>query len=128
MIRSIVAVAVGLALMSAAVPVRAQSAELRVLLDAQPRVQDAPAPDLLPLLRQGQDAQPRPFELLAADGAMPLKQVLACLRNDYPGQVLDAQIFERDGQPFYRIKLLGADGKVQVLTVDGRSCAVVDRR
>jgi uncharacterized membrane protein YkoI len=75
-----------------------------------------------------QSDQQRALDAVSAGLAKPLKQVLSALRHDYPGEVLDAQLVERDGGWYYRIKLLGADGKVQELTVDARSGIVIDRR
>ncbi len=77
---------------------------------------------------QGQSDQQRALDAVSAGQALPLKQVLPGLRRDYPGQVLDAQLYERDGRWLYRIKMLAADGKVQALIVDARTGAVVDRR
>jgi uncharacterized membrane protein YkoI len=123
MTRWIVALAVALAGLQAAAPVPAQAGELRAQLQVLNLSQELPLPS-----RQGPGAGPRPPGVQAAGDAMPLKQVLGCLQRDYPGQVLDAQLFERDGQPYYRIKLLRADGTVQALIVDARSCAVVEQR
>jgi uncharacterized membrane protein YkoI len=127
MIRWLVALVVALACLQAAAPVQAQGELLRAVRPAQQQLLNPAQAPVLPS-PEGQGAPSRRPGLLLAADAMPLKQVLACLRGSYPGQVLDAQLFERDGQQYYRIKLLAADGTVQALIVDARTCAVVEQR
>ncbi|MBX6322685.1 MAG: PepSY domain-containing protein [Rhodospirillaceae bacterium] len=81
-----------------------------------------------PQAGRAQSDQQRALDAVEAGRALPLKQILPGLRRDFPGQILDAQLYERDGRWLYRIKLLGADGKVQAFTVDARTGAVMDRR
>jgi uncharacterized membrane protein YkoI len=75
-----------------------------------------------------QSDQSRGIEAVSTGKARPLKEILAVLRRQFPGEVLDAQLVEREGSWFYRIKLLGGDGKVQELTVDARTAAVIEQR
>jgi hypothetical protein len=130
MIPRFVALALILASLQGAASAWSRDAQPRLLEGAlPPAMLDAPAAgESMPRLQPSGEGQPRPFGIFAAEGAMSLKQVLACLRRDYPGQVLDAQLFDRNGQPFYRLKLLGSDGKVQALVVDARTCAVVEQQ
>ncbi len=50
--------------------------------------------------------------------ARPLSEILPGVRSRNPGRLLDAQLVRRNGRPVYRLRILGADGRVQVLEVD----------
>ena len=53
--------------------------------------------------------------------AQPLGQVLRSIERRIPGRALDARKIERDNRKLYRVKWLGDDGKVRVITVDASS-------
>ena len=63
--------------------------------------------------------------MVIADEQMPLAQVLQRIEARFPGRALDAKFRKRDEQPVYRVKWLGADGKVRVITADARSGKIV---
>ena len=68
-----------------------------------------------PVLAQAQDVQ-------------PLGKVLRRIEQRYPGRALDAELRERAEPPVYRIKWLGADGKVREVTADARTGRILDVR
>lgn len=75
------------------------------------------------------DSERRPDVLAQASGeARPLRQILAALRDSYPGEVLDAQLFENNGAMFYQIKILGPDNRVVELIVRADTAEVVSQR
>ena len=69
--------------------------------------------------------------LLSADSSgevRPLKQILGALRESFPGEVLDASLFESNGAWFYQIKILGPDSRVVELVVDAQTAQVMSQR
>jgi uncharacterized membrane protein YkoI len=72
---------------------------------------------------------PRPALFVQAGGeARPLREILAVLRGSYPGQVLDARLFENNGAMYYEIKILGPDNRVVELIVTADTGQVVSQR
>lgn len=71
----------------------------------------------------------------APDGALrvaqadvkPLAQILDTIKQRFPGHALDAQLVKQ-GDPVYRVKWLGEDGKVREVTSDARTGQIVDVR
>jgi uncharacterized membrane protein YkoI len=64
----------------------------------------------------------------AAGEARPLREILAVLRGSYPGEVLDARLFENNGAVYYEIKILGPDNRVVELIVTADTGQVVSQR
>ena len=58
----------------------------------------------------------------------PLGEILPRVRSQYPGQLLDAQLQQRGGRPVYQLRILGAGGRVQVLSVDARTAKILGVR
>jgi uncharacterized membrane protein YkoI len=58
----------------------------------------------------------------------PLKQILGAVRGSFPGEVLDANLFESNGGWFYVIKILGPDNRVVEIVVDAQTAQVVSQR
>jgi uncharacterized membrane protein YkoI len=56
---------------------------------------------------------------------VPLNQVLKSVRRQYKGQVLDTQLFDAGGRWVYRVRILGKDGQVRDVGVDGRSGQII---
>ncbi len=63
----------------------------------------------------------QPSLLLPVADQPPLGAVLRRIGQRYPGRALAAHVIERDGRSLYRIKWLGADGKVRDITADART-------
>lgn len=57
----------------------------------------------------------------------PLAQVLDTIKQRFPGHALDAQLV-KEGDPVYRVKWLGEDGKVREVTSDARTGQILDVR
>jgi uncharacterized iron-regulated membrane protein len=66
-------------------------------------------------------AQSRPGAVLRIADRPALGAVLRTIDQRYPGRALAAHVIERDGRSLYRIKWLGADGKVRDITADART-------
>ena len=69
----------------------------------------------------------RMLQLAQADDVKPLAQVLETIAKQFPGRALDAELV-RQGNPTYRVKWLGDDGKVREVTSDARSGKILDVR
>jgi uncharacterized membrane protein YkoI len=72
-------------------------------------------------------AEPSMLLLAQADDVKPLAQILATIGQRFPGHALDAQLVKQ-GEPTYRVKWLGEDGKVREVTADARSGKILDVR
>lgn len=73
-------------------------------------------------------AEPAGMLLLAqAEDVKPLAQVLQTIGQRFPGHALDAELVGQ-GEPRYRVKWLGEDGKVREITADARSGEILDVR
>ena len=66
-----------------------------------------------------------PSLLAIAEERMSLAEVLQRIEARFPGRALDAKYRKRDEPPVYRVKWLGADGKVREITADARSGKIV---
>ncbi len=60
--------------------------------------------------------------------ARPLNDILRQLGGQVDGRVLDARLDDVGGRWIYRVKVLGRDGRVQILGVDALSGQVLDIR
>jgi hypothetical protein len=79
-------------------------------------------PSLLPLLA--------PFlaaGAAVAQPAQPLDRLLPEIRRSVPGQFLDAESANQDGNPRYHLKWLTPDGRVMWLDADARTGRVLGR-
>jgi uncharacterized membrane protein YkoI len=80
---------------------------------------------LLP--RIGAGAGPLGALQAQAEDVKPLAQILQTIGERFPGHALDAELV-RQGEPRYRVKWLGEDGKVREITSDARSGQILDVR
>jgi hypothetical protein len=67
------------------------------------------------------------LRLAQAEDVKPLAQILQTIGTRFPGHALDAELV-RQGEPRYRVKWLGEDGKVREITSDARSGQILDVR
>jgi uncharacterized membrane protein YkoI len=67
------------------------------------------------------------LQLAQAEDVKPLAQILQTIGERFPGHALDAELV-REGEPRYRVKWLGEDGKVREITSDARSGQILDVR
>ncbi|MGH6920837.1 MAG: PepSY domain-containing protein [Geminicoccaceae bacterium] len=70
---------------------------------------------------------PGMLRLAQAEDVKPLAQILQTIGQRFPGHALDAELV-RQGEPRYRVKWLGEDGKVREITADARSGQILDVR
>jgi uncharacterized membrane protein YkoI len=73
-------------------------------------------------------ASPGVLQLAQADDIKPLAEVLQTIGQRFPGHALDAELVRGQGEPRYRVKWLGEDGKVREVTCDARSGQILDVR
>ena len=66
------------------------------------------------------DDQDKARQALQAGQVMPLRQILDRVEREQPGQVLEVELEQEEGQWLYEIKLLRADGSLAKLKVDAR--------
>jgi uncharacterized membrane protein YkoI len=71
---------------------------------------------------------PGVLQLAQADDIKPLAEVLRTIGERFPGHALDAELVRGQGDPRYRVKWLGEDGKVREITCDARSGQILDVR
>jgi uncharacterized membrane protein YkoI len=57
-----------------------------------------------------------------------LESVLANVRRQYPGQLLNAHLSQGGGTPVYEIKMLSRDGRVTSIVCDARTGAILQAR
>jgi uncharacterized membrane protein YkoI len=69
--------------------------------------------------------QDRARQCAQSGECVPLNQVLKSVRRQYKGQVLDTQLFNAGGRWVYRVRILGKDGQVRDVGVDGRSGQII---
>jgi uncharacterized membrane protein YkoI len=67
------------------------------------------------------------LQLAQADDVKPLAQVLETIAKQFPGRALDAELVKQ-GNPTYRVKWLGDDGKVREVTADAKNGKITDVR
>lgn len=63
----------------------------------------------------------RPIHQLAEDGRFTLDQAVDMVRAMYGGKVIKASTQRKEGHPVHIIKILGDDGRIQTVRVDGIS-------
>jgi uncharacterized membrane protein YkoI len=67
------------------------------------------------------------LRLAQSEDVKPLAQVLQTISQQFPGHALDAELVGQ-GEPRYRVKWLGEDGKVREITADAKSGQILDIR
>lgn len=75
------------------------------------------------LIRQidWQNGQNDPRNAVREGKVLPLGQVLAKVRQRYPGRMLDATLAQEGNRPVYYIKMLMGDGRVVLVKADARN-------
>ena len=66
---------------------------------------------------------------VARSGAIqPLESVLRSLNQTYPGEVLEVELHQYEGQWIYDIRLLQTNGQLRRLIVNAEDASVIDAR
>ncbi|WP_084153958.1 PepSY domain-containing protein [Simplicispira psychrophila] len=71
------------------------------------------------------DDHERALQAVQSGQVLPLTTVLERLGREHPGQVLEVELEQDDGQWIYEIKLLSADGQLMKLKLDARTAQVL---
>jgi len=67
----------------------------------------------------------RAHELLEQGEIHPLREIIARVARDYPGEVVGVSLSRNDGHWVYDFKILTPEGRVLALTVDAESLDVL---
>ncbi len=65
--------------------------------------------------------------LAQAGDVKPLAEILQTIGQRFPGRALDAELVQQ-GEPRYRVRWLGEDGKVRDITADATTGQIIDVR
>ncbi len=68
-----------------------------------------------------QDGPNKAREAVESGEIRPLREVLAGVKRQYKGRVIDVQLSD----DVYRIKLLDADGRVRIVSVNARTAEII---
>lgn len=55
----------------------------------------------------------------------PLEDILAEIRRNFPGEVIEIEFEQEDGRYIYEIEMIRPDGRVIEVTMDAKSMAVI---
>lgn len=83
------------------------------------------APGMMGVARADDSDHERARSALEAGEVLPLREVLARVEVDYPGQVMELELERDDGMWLYEIKILQAGGVLIKLEVDARDGRVL---
>ena len=70
----------------------------------------------------------RARQAVTSGQVLPLHTVLERLEREHPGQVLEVELEQDDGQWIYEVKLLQNDGRLVRIKLDARTAAVLSSR
>lgn len=70
----------------------------------------------------------RAREAMTSGQVLPLRTVLERLEREHPGQVLEVELEQDEGQWIYEVKLLQNDGQLVKIKLDARTAAVLSSR
>ncbi|GJD81186.1 PepSY domain-containing protein [Methylobacterium gregans] len=101
-------------------PILRRTALARAVLASVVLVWGAPA------ARSAEDAD-RARRALEQGEIRPLEEVLSAARAAAPGDVVALDLKRSDGRWYYKLRILGTDGKRRTLKVDAASLRILDR-
>lgn len=81
-----------------------------------------------PVLGSDKADHDRARQAVQSGQVLPLRTVLERLEREAPGQVLEVELEQENGQWVYEIKVLQSDGRVVKLLLDARDARVLKRR
>lgn len=91
----------------------------------QPRVsQHQPALSVIHSI-DWQNNHDDPRNAVRAGRVLPLRAVLAKVRQHYPGRMLDASLAQENNPPVYYIKMLMGDGRVVLVSADATNGRII---
>ncbi len=96
----------------------------------------SPIASMVPAPGYGKDDQEPEVEIADPDGGakalsgpgaphLPLVRILAIARARVPGEVIEVELDDEDGQPEYEVKILTADGRSIETKIDAVSGAIL---
>jgi uncharacterized membrane protein YkoI len=74
---------------------------------------------------RGRHDHDRARQAVEAGQALPLRTILERVEQDYPGQVMDVELEQRDARWIYELTILRAGGALLRLKVDARDGTVL---
>ena len=81
-----------------------------------------------PALASDREDHERARRAMTTGQVLPLRTVLERLDREHPGQVLEVELEQDDGQWIYEIKLLQTDGQLVKIKLDARTAALLSSR
>ena len=72
-----------------------------------------------------QDNHDDPRNAVRSGRVLPLRAVLAKVRQHYPGRMLDASLAQENNPPVYYIKMLMGDGRVVLVSADATNGRII---
>jgi uncharacterized membrane protein YkoI len=83
---------------------------------------------MAPALASDREDHERARRAMTSGQVLPLRTVLERLEREHPGQVLEVELEQDDGQWIYEVKLLQNDGQLVKIKLDARTAAVLSSR
>jgi uncharacterized membrane protein YkoI len=74
------------------------------------------------------DGADRAMQGAASGEFMPLATILTSIREKFPGEVVETEFENDDGQFYYEFHILGPDGRIIEIKVDARTGGFLDKR
>ena len=81
-----------------------------------------------PAMASDREDHERARRAMTSGQVLPLRTVLERLEREHPGQVLEVELEQDDGQWIYEVKLLQNDGQLVKIKLDARTAAVLSSR
>ncbi|MFN4226358.1 MAG: PepSY domain-containing protein [Hyphomonas sp.] len=75
---------------------------------------------------RGRDDQDRAWQARRSGTILPLETILTAVLKAYPGEVLDIELDDDDGELIYEIKVLTRRGIVLEMEVDARTGRILE--
>jgi uncharacterized membrane protein YkoI len=83
---------------------------------------------MAPALASDREDHERARRAMTTGQVLPLRTVLERLEREHPGQVLEVELEQDDGQWVYEVKLLQNDGQLVKIKLDAKTAAVLSSR
>jgi uncharacterized membrane protein YkoI len=81
-----------------------------------------------PALASDREDHERARRAMTTGQVLPLRTVLERLEREHPGQVLEVELEQDEGQWIYEVKLLQNDGQLVKIKLDAKTAALLGSR
>ena len=83
---------------------------------------------MAPALASDREDHERARRAMTTGQVLPLRTVLERLEREHPGQVLEVELEQDEGQWIYEVKLLQNDGQLVKIKLDAKTAALLGSR